>query len=77
MYMWIVGAVGEGEGRGKKVASTLVLAWEGIKYTERVIDCVKVGLAYTSWHMSVLTFVRYTESLSVRPSVRSETAIGC
>jgi hypothetical protein len=78
MYMWIV--VGcerrgrrerlRGKGRGKKVASALVLACEGIRYTTRVIDCMKVGLAYTSWHMSILTFVRYTESPSVLPSVR-------
>jgi len=83
MYMWIVGAEGGLRGRrgGKKVASALVLASEGIRYTTRVIDCMKVGLSYTSWHMSVLTFVRYTESSSVRPSVRpsvnSETVIGC
>ena len=64
---------GRGSGRGKKVSSVLVLACEGIRYTTRVIDCMEVGLAYTSWHMSVLTFVRYTES----PSVKSDTAIGC
>jgi len=71
--------VGWVRGRGgKKVASALVLACEGIRYTTRVIDCMKVGLAYTSWHMSVLTFVRYTESPSVRPSVKSESdVIGC
>ena len=78
-----MGAEGGLRGRrgGKKVASALVLASEGIRYTTRVIDCMKVGLSYTSWHMSVLTFVRYTESSSVRPSVRpsvnSETVIGC
>jgi hypothetical protein len=71
-----VGGGGRGEG-GKKVASALVLACEGIRYTTRVIDCMNVGLAYTSWHMSVLTFVRHTESPSVRPSVKSKTAIGC
>ena len=65
-----------GEGRGKKVASALVLVCEGIKYTTWVIDCVQAGLPYTSWHMSAVTFVRYTESPSFRPSVRSEIAIG-
>jgi hypothetical protein len=47
----------------KKVASALVLAFDGIKYTARVIDCMNGRLAYTSGYTSMLTFIRYTKLL--------------